>query len=153
MLLGTGHPDGNKPVIRECWAGSTALAAIAGALQAYRKALELKRGAAEREREARRKRLQRARRIRAARHAAEHALENGDAALDSLEVKTSEAQYLDATIKTMLLVLRCTWRGSKLLSIAAEHCVHAWRGGCMVVCRMRLSRSKQTGWRFSRRSS
>ena len=95
-------------MLRIRWAASTALAASAGALQAYRKALELKRVAAEREREARRKRLQRARRIRAARHAAEHALENGDAALDSLEVKTSEVQYLDATTRTMILVLRCT---------------------------------------------
>ena len=108
MLLRIVHPDGNKHVIRKSWAGSTALAAIAGALQAYRKALELKRVAAEREREARRKRLQRARRIRAARHAAEHALENGDAALDSLEVKTSELQYLNATTKTMTLVPKCT---------------------------------------------
>ena len=71
------------------WAESTAWTAPAGALQAYRKALELKRGAAQREREARRKRLQRARRIRAARHAAERALENGDAALDTLEVKAA----------------------------------------------------------------
>lgn len=51
-----------------------------GALQAYRKALELKRSAAHQEREARRKKLQRARRVRASRFAEAHALENGDAA-------------------------------------------------------------------------
>ena len=51
-----------------------------GALQAYRKALELKRSAAHQEREARRMKLQRARRVRASRFAEAHALENGDAA-------------------------------------------------------------------------
>ena len=58
-----------------------------GALQAYRKALELKRAAALQDRDSRRRRLQRACHVRASRLEAAHAAENGDAAAPShLEV-------------------------------------------------------------------
>ena len=59
---------------------------VAGALQAYRKAVDLKRAAAQQDREARRKKLQRARRVRATRYEEAHALENGDSAPPTLEV-------------------------------------------------------------------